>query len=225
MKKILITVIALVGGLNAYCQNNKLLWDYFPELRRRDSALYSYYLRDIQRSGNPLNAAVALKYFFNNNSAEMYYDYEAYNMDDNTYTPVTLAKEINPIYRIKKQDVYLLCYGRGSENGNSIYLSIYDNKNDKIGNAFVVAYNAEDDFGPYTIGCIFPNGYIATVECQEEGVNFVYYVLSKIDYENRKFVELKRIKANRADMDTHSLFDKNSFKVLGISEKGELLGR
>jgi hypothetical protein len=48
-----------------------------------------------------------------------------------------------------------------------------------------------------------------------------YYILSKIDYDTQKFIELKKVETNRDQSDNAIM--NGVFGALGISEKGELL--
>ena len=164
-------MIAFVCSINACCQNNKILSDYFPDIRDRNTSMNSRYLFKLN-SKNPLDTIVALKYFFDNDSKKMHDIFEAYNMDENTYTLIPYIKEVYTLFRIKKQDVYLLCYGKES----AIYLALYDYKNDRIENYFVVVYSPDGEFDVFTRSTVFPNGFIVTVQAAEK----TFYILSKI---------------------------------------------
>jgi hypothetical protein len=64
---------------------------------------------------------------------------------------------------------------------------------------------------------IFPNGYIVTVELSEKA----YYILTEIDYNSRRFIELKRVEADGNQSDRRLM--ENAFETLGISREGNLL--
>jgi hypothetical protein len=205
-------MITLANVINASCQDNKNLLDYFPDLQNENLIINTGTLWKLNTS-NPLDTTIALKYFFNNDTKKMHYVYQAYNMDDNTYTDVPYIKEVYPLYKIKKGDVYLLCYNLESV----IDLIFYDYKNDKIISTFTIGDDSDEYSNIYTYSIIFPNNYIAAIKVTEK----VYYILSKIDYEVHKFIELKRVEANRNQSD-YAIMN-NVFDALGISETGELL--
>jgi hypothetical protein len=96
-------------------------------------------------------------------------------------------------------------------------LTIYDFKNDKFENNFVVVDDSDDYGNWYTRSTIFPNNYIVTIRSAEK----IYYILSKIDYEARKFVELKKVEATVCH--SYNELESNAFEALGISRTGELL--
>jgi hypothetical protein len=126
---------------------------------------------------------------------------------------VPYIKEIYPLYKIKHKDVYLLCYNLESV----INLMFYDYKNDKIISVLTIGDDSDEYSNTYTYSLIFPNNNIATIEVSEKA----YYFLSQVNYETRKFIELKRIETNRNQSD-YAIMN-NIFEALGISETGELL--
>jgi hypothetical protein len=80
-----------------------------------------------------------------------------------------------------------------------------------------------DDYGNIaTHSIIFSNNNIITVRIFLDPNNpTVSYILSKIDCDRQQFVEIKKIITNEAKEYNDAIYD--SFDVLGISEKGELL--
>jgi hypothetical protein len=96
-----------------------------------------------------------------------------------------------------------------------MYLTIYDYQNEKFESTFMLI--DDSDGVDIFISTIFPNNYIVTVQ----SIDKTYYILSKIDYGSRKFIELKKIEA-----DSNQSYDSimnDAFETLGISETGELL--
>jgi hypothetical protein len=209
MRKVLL-IIAFTGCLNAQGQNTKKLLDYFPDLQTKDTIITSRQLWHAIPK-NEMDTILALQYFFNNDVNQMHDIDVGYNMDDNIYIYTPYTKKIKPLYKVKEKDTYLLCYSISSV----IYLTIYDCKNDKSGDVFIVV--DETDYNWSTHSTIFPNNYILTVNRE----NKAYYILSKIDYESRKFIEVKKIETN-IYQDEDDLWE-NAFEALGISRTGELL--
>jgi hypothetical protein len=212
MKRIFILMITLAIIINASCQDNKKLLDYFPDLSTKDTIIESWQLFDAAvRCKTEIDTTVALKYFFNNDVNQMHDIDVGYNMDDNIYIYTPYTKKVEPLYKIKEKDIYLFCYAINSV----IYLTMYDYKNDKLGDVFIVV--DETDYNWSIHSTIFPNNYILTVNRE----NKAYYILSKIDCESRKFIELKKIEIDKNQND-NDLWE-NAFEVLGISRTGELL--
>ena len=204
-------MIAFITSINASSQTDRVLSDYFPEKQDPNRIVDSRHLFSLNFT-NPLDTVVALRYFFDNDSRNMHFMYEAFNMDDNTYTLVPYIRIVYLLYRIKKQDVYLLAYGLE----NHIYIAIFDYRSGRIENTFIVV--SDSDFADTSRrSTIFPNGHIVTVELSERA----YYILTKIDYSSRRFIELKRIEADGNQSDRR-LMD-SAFEALGISREGDLL--
>jgi hypothetical protein len=213
MKRMFTLMIILAIIINANCQNNKKLSDYFPDIQDENAIMKTGNLWKLN-SNNPLDTTIALKYFFDNDTKKMHDVYQAYNMDDNTYTDVHYIREIYPLYKIKNKEIYLLCYKLESVTD----LMLYDRKNDIIISTFTIGDNSDEYGNTYTYSVILPNNYIATIKFYDQ----VYYILYKIDYEAKKFVELKKTEINPTDQNDNTIRT-NLFYALGISETGELL--
>jgi hypothetical protein len=215
MKKILL-IIAFIGCINVQGQDTKKISDYFSVLQNIDTIIDNrqlikmLYSRESEK--NILDTIVALHYFFDDNVEKMHDVFEGYNSDENTYTYTPYTKEVCPLYKkIFNENVYLLCYSIES----IMYLTIYNHITDK----FESTYTLIDDSDTIDVfmSTIFPNNYIVTVQ----SIDKTYYILSKIDYESRKFIELKKIEA-----DSNQSYDSimnDAFEALGISSDGELL--
>jgi hypothetical protein len=206
-------MITLAIVINANCQGNKKLLDYFPDLPNENIILTTGTLWKLN-ADNPLDTTIALKYFFDNDTEKMHDVYQAYNMDDNVYTDVPYVKEVYPLYKIKNKDIYLLCYKLESVTN----LMFYDYKNDKIISVFTAGDNSDEYGNIYTYSIIFPNNYIATIQFYDQ----VYYILYKIDYNMKKFIEIKKVEVDPTDQNDNTIRS-NLFYTLGISETGELL--
>ncbi|MDR2423294.1 MAG: hypothetical protein LBD59_01040 [Prevotellaceae bacterium] len=215
MKKIIIILLAVLYYTTVTCQNEKSFTDYFPVIKN-DSIISSVLLQKQYFKIVDINAFpddVSLKYFFNNNKEKMQGEFEGYNADHNTYTYTTYTKKVYPLYVKKFNNTYIICYGLQS----IVYLSFYNCATDKIENTFVVADFDDDPVDTYIHSIIFSNNYIAIIQVAEKS----YYIFYKIDYENRKFMELKRVKFDSSQSDYE--IKNNIFDALGISEEGELL--
>jgi hypothetical protein len=213
MKRIFILIITFVNVINASCQDTKKLSDYFPDVQNKNIIMNTENLWRLN-TNNPLDTIIALKYFFDNDTKKMHYIYQSYNMDDNTYTDVPYMKEIYPLYKIKYKDVYLLCYKLESVTD----LMFYDYKNDEIISVFTAGDNSDEYGNIYTYSVIFPNNYIATIQFYDQ----VYYILYKIDYNTKKFIEVKKVEVDPTEQNDNTIRS-NLFYTLGISEIGELL--
>jgi hypothetical protein len=214
MKRIFILMITLAVITNASCQENKRLLDYFPDLPNKDTIIVSWQLfAAAVRCEIEIDTTMALKYFFNNDVNQMHDIDVGSDMEENIwiYTPYT--KKVEPLYKVKEENTYLLCYSISSV----VYLAMYDYKNDTLGDVFIVVDETDDYGNTYTRSTIFFNNYILTVEAYEKA----YYILSKIDYETRKFIELKKIETKRWQGDKEII--DNAYEALGISKTGELL--
>jgi hypothetical protein len=214
MKKILL-IIAFIGCLNAQGQNTKKLPDYFPDLQDKDTIINSAIFIDrFYGNKNLLPDSIALKYFFDNKIENMQGESEGYNVDDNTYIYSSYTKKVCPLYKTEYKNTCLLCYGID----NMVYLCIYNINKNKMEDIFTVVDDSDDYGNYYTRSTVFKNNYIATIQCYDQ----VYYILYKIDYEAKKFVELKKIEVDPTDQNDNTIRS-NLFYTLGISETGELL--
>ncbi|MDR1554052.1 MAG: hypothetical protein LBS69_11420 [Prevotellaceae bacterium] len=216
MKKVLL-IIAFIGCLNAQGQNTKKLSDYFPDLQNVNTITTNRQLMKMLYSSesgkNILDTIVALHYFFDDNVEIMHDVFEGYNSDENTYTYTPYTKEVCPLYKkIFNKNIFLLCYSIES----IMYIAIYNYQDDKIKNTLVILDDS-NEADVFTWSTIFPNNYIVTVQ----SIDKTYYILSKIDYDSQKFIELKKIEAD-SNQSYYSIMN-DAFETLGISETGELL--
>lgn len=221
MKKTVIILFAVLYYTTANCQKGKDFIDYFPNVKN-DSIISSVLLQKQYFKILNINAIpddVSLKYFFDNNKENMQGEFEGYNVDDNTYTYTTYIKKVYPLYVKEINNACIICYCLES----IIYLSFYNYATDKIENTLVVADFSDDLGNAYTHSTILSNNYIAKVQV---GWNAsepeAYYILYKIDYKNRKFNELKRIKFDSTQISDYEIKN-NIFEALGISKEGKLL--
>jgi hypothetical protein len=212
MKRIFILTITLVNFIYASCQDAKKLLDYFPSLQSNDAAINPNDLWNMLDTKKEIDTILTLKYFFNNNVDEMHNIFEGYNADENTYTYTPYTKTVYPMYKKRINEyLYLLCYSVESV----INLTIYDYINGKFESTFTLINDSEEV--NVFMSTIFPNNYIVTVQ----SIDKTYYILSKIDYESRKFIELKKIESG-SNQSYYSIMN-DAFETLGISRKGELL--
>jgi hypothetical protein len=93
---------------------------------------------------------------------------------------------------------------------------VYNNQEDILESSFIIA-DSPDEGDSYISGIIFPNNYIVTIQVAAKS----YYILSNIDYDSRKFIELKKIEIDDEQSDYEIM--NNVFNVLNISKSGELL--
>ena len=210
MKKLIVLIISF-GFLNASCLKSKHFIDYFPVMQN-DSIFNTEIFQNDYYSiyeKRQFPDSMALKYFFNNNITEMQAVDEGYNVDNHTYTSTSYIKEVCPFFKKKSNDLYLLCYGIESV----FYLTIYDDKNDKFINTLTISNFSEDVGDEVTHSIIFPNNLIVTLEYRDK----VYCKLTKIDFKNHKFIEIKKLTANEG------IDFKEALPILGINENGELL--
>jgi hypothetical protein len=215
MKKVLL-IITFIECLNVQGENNKKLSDYFPLLQNKDTIINStIFIHRFYGNKNVLPDSIALKYFFDNKIENMQGESEGYNVDDNTYIYSSYTKKVCPLYKITNENTCLLCYGID----NMVYLCIYDITANKIEDTFTVVDDSDDFGNYYTRSTVFKNNYIATIQFYDH----LYYILYKIDYETKKFVELKKIEKNPTDLNDY-IIKNNLLESLGISETGELLG-
>jgi hypothetical protein len=220
MKKIIISLLAISCCITANCQKRKDIIDYFPELKNdsiiRSVLLQKQYYKIVDVGAIP--DAIALIHIFDNKIENMQGEFEGYNVDDNTYTHIAYTKKAYPLYKRKCQDIYLLCYCVESV----IYLVMYDQQDGKMVNSYVIS-DFSDDYGNIvTHSVIFSNNNIITIQIFLDPNNpTVSYILSKIDCDRHQFVEIKKIITNEANEYDDAIY--NSFDILKISEKGELL--
>jgi hypothetical protein len=199
--------------MNVKCQNQKHFLDYFPDLQNRDTVINSAYLWNMLDLKKEIDTIFTLKYFFDNKVENMHAIFEGYNADENTYTYTPYTKGVYPVYKNRENEyLYLLCYSIESV----MYLAMYNIQNDVLVNTLIVAdfSNERDQF---IQSIMLPNDYIVTVQ----SIDKTYYILSKIDYESRKFIEIKKIKPSSVQS-FHGIMN-DAMKTLGISETGELL--
>jgi hypothetical protein len=213
MKGFFILIIAFTNVINASCQDTKKLSDYFPDVQNENINMNTGNLWRLN-TGNPLDTVIALKYFFDNDTKKMHDVYQAYNMDDNVYTDVPYIKKIYPLYKIAVKNVYLLCYKLESITN----LLFYNYNDDKIITTFMIGDDSDEYGNIYTYSVILPDNYIATIQFYDK----VYYILYRIDYEAKKFIELKKIEVDPANSNDTEI-KSNLYDALGISEPGELL--
>jgi hypothetical protein len=209
-----ILLIVFFCVFDAQCRKNTTLLSFFPEIEKIDTVFETeVLLREWFRSDREIDTLIALKHFFNNDIDEMHDVDVGYNPDDNEYMYTPYTKKVVPIFKIKRDLLYLLCYAIRPE----MYLSIYDSKTDTIVSSCIIIINDPDRGGYMTWSTLFPNGYILTIQSEEKG----FYILTKIDYVLRKFIEIKKIEfiQNKSD----DKVEKEAFEALGISKKGILL--
>jgi hypothetical protein len=222
MRKTPIFLLAFTISLTTNCQNKKTFLNNFPVLQNADTIMKTiqfarmYYSKESEK--NTLDTMVALHYFFDDNIKNMHDIEVGHNADENTYIYTPYTKTVRPLYKkIINKEIYLLCYGIES----IIYLAMYNIQNDKLEDTFIIA-DLSNEAGTFTWSTIFPNNYIVTAYIiTVQSTNKVYYILSKIDYEFRKFIELKKIETTPNQ--TYNDLESNAFKALGISETGQLL--
>jgi hypothetical protein len=212
MKKFVIVIIVLIWNISANCQENKKIGDYFPIIQSKDTILNTEYLLSINSIN--IDTIVALKYFFNNNIDEMHDIEYGYNSDTHEDFVTPYTKKVYPLFKKTiNKTLYLLCYSISYV----IYMAIYDYEDDNIESTIIVVDN-DPEADAFIWSTIFINkNYIVTLE----SIDKLYYILSKIDYESRKFIELKRVETIRNQ--SYDAIMNNSFYELGISEEGELL--
>ena len=220
MKKILIKIIFISLYLNSTGQESKLL--SFFSLIKNDSIINTRY---IKYKGayfcdkfykNNVPDSITLKYFFGNDTANMYYEMEDYSPDFDRYTSEVIKKIVCPLFYKQFDRYYLICY----KIVHIIYLSIYDIKRDSIISSYIVSDYTDEHGDQVTHSIIFPNNYIASVEIKWSGDYF--YKLLKIDIDKKEFVLIKNIKFTNRNISVEEVF-KKTYQILGINEKGELI--
>ena len=218
MKKILIKIIFISLYLNSTGQESKLL--SFFSLIKNDSIINTRY---IKYKGayfcdkfykNNVPDSITLKYFFGNDTANMYYEMEDYSPDFDRYTSEVIKKIVCPLFYKQFDRYYLICY----KIVHIIYLSIYDIKRDSIISSYIVSDYTDEHGDQVTHSIIFPNNYIASIELKWGGN--VYYKLIKIDLDRGYFSVLKNIEALGTNKPYDEIY-KNVFEILGINQKGE----
>jgi hypothetical protein len=216
MKKMILMLSIFAGVVNvAKTQTNKQFLDYFPTISK-DSVVNTITIVNLDYDileKNRFPDSIALRRFFDNNIDNMQAVEYGYNPDTQEDFVTPYIKRVYPIYKIKYNNTHLVCYIIESV----IYLTQYNSLQDKFQASLIIA-DYSDDFGNvYTHSIVYPNNYIAMIQVNKKS----YYILSKIDFEYRKFIELKRIDFD-GTIEDHEIRH-NVFNALGISEEGELL--
>jgi len=217
MRVFIITIVFLVN-LTSYSQENKLL-KYFLIIKN-DSIINTGKMHIATLCSkfykNPVPDSITLKYFFNNDTANMYYEVEDYSPDFDMWTSEIIKKTVCPFFYKKYNEFYLICY----EISHIIYLSIYDYKRDTIVTSYIVSDYTDQHGNQVINSIIFPNNYIASVETKWGGD--VFYKLIKIDIDKKEFVLIKNIKTSGKGLNDQEIY-RRTYQILGINEKGELI--
>lgn len=217
MKRVIIIAILSICVLSV---NSQSLLSYFHFIENDtiintgDDILSRIGVLCLKFRDNPIPDSITLKYFFNNDTTNMYYEMEDYSPDFDKWTSEVIKKTVCPFFYKKYNEFYLICY----EISNIIYLSFYDLKHDTIISSYIVSDYTDEYGNQVTHSIIFPNNYIASIELKWGGN--VYYKLIKIDLDRGYFSVLKNIEA----LGTNKAYDeiyKNVFEILGINQKGE----
>jgi hypothetical protein len=217
-----------MGILIAKCQNNKLL-SYFP-LIDNDSIIHTG--DDItSRYGSvcgkfedaPVPDSITLKYFFNNDTSNLYFQASTYDYDNNTFSYGIVKKDFCPIfYKKYNKNTFLLCY----YILEIIYLSFYDITNDSLLSSYVVSDCTDENGNIVTHSIIFPDNYIATIEIRDEDPKYpkikVFYRLVRINYKDKKF-EIVKQKNVFEDPQEYEKYYEKVYNILGINKRGELI--
>ena len=167
---------------------------------------------------NPIPDSITLKYFFNNDTTNMYYEDIVSDLEfpDSTYIYI-LKKEFCPLFcKEFFKNYFLICY----DIDNIIYMSIYDSDLDTIISSYIVSDYTDEYGNQVTHSIIFPNNYIASVETKWGGD--VFYKLIKIDIDKKEFVLIKNIKTSGRGLNDQEIY-KKIHQILGINDKGELI--
>ena len=219
MRVFIITTVFFVS-FASYGKENKLL-KYFSVIKN-DSIVNTRKMNKVNICSkfrdNPVPDSITLKYFFNNDTSNMYYEDVVSDLEfpDSTYIYI-IKKEFCPFFYKKfLKNIFLLCY----EIEHVIYLSFYDLNQDTIISSYIVSDYTDEHGDQVTHSIIFPNNYIASVETKWGGD--VFYKLLKIDIDNKKFVLIKNIKTYGGNLDDYAVY-KRTYEILGINEKGELI--
>jgi len=206
--------------LNTLAQERDLL-SYFIKLKE-DSIINTRKMHVAELCSrffdNNVPDTLTLKYFFDNDTANMYYEVEDYSPDFNTYKTEVVKKLLCPLFYKKYKNIYLICY----DIDHIIYLSFYDSNRDTVLLSYIVSDFTDEYGNEVTHSIIFPNNYIASVEIKYGGD--VYYKLLKIDIENKTFILIKNIKIDGKKLNDQEIY-KRVYEMLGINEKGELINR
>lgn len=209
-----ITFIAQV----AFCQQSRLLMYFNPV--KNDSIIDT---RNMTREMaflcskheiNIFSDSISLKYFFNNDTSNLYYEYDGYNVDDNVFIHFRNKKMVCPLFYKKLGGFYLICY----DIERITYLSIYDENCDKIYSTFIFRDFMDVLGNQITHSILFSNNHIASIETSYEGD--VYYKLFKIDINNFKFSLIKELSINGKSLTDQEIYTQ-TYPILGINEKGE----
>jgi len=213
----LIIIIFLITKISVFSQQNELL-KYFSSIKY-DSIITTRKMNKVNICAkfyeNPVPDSITLKYFFNNDTTNMYYEMEDYSPDFDKWTSEVIKKTVCPFFYKKCNEFYLICY----DISNIIYLSFYDLNHDTIISSYIVSDYTDEYGNEVTHSIIFPNNYIASVEIKWSGDYF--YKLLKIDIDKKEFVLIKNIKFTNRNTSVEEVF-KKTYQILGINEKGEL---
>jgi len=214
----LIIIIFLITKISVFSQQNELL-KYFSSIKC-DSIITTRKMNKVNICAkfykNPVPDSITLKYFFNNDTTNMYYEMEDYSPDFDKWTSEVIKKTVCPFFYKKYNEYYLICY----EISNIIYLSFYDLKHDTIISSYIVSDYTDEYGNQVTHSIIFPNNYIASVETKWGGD--VFYKLIKIDIDKKEFVLIKNIKTSGRGLNDQEIY-KKIHQILGINDKGELI--
>lgn len=221
MKRVIIIAILSICVLSVNSQRNSLLsYFHFIEndtiINTGDDILSRIGVLCLKFRDNPIPDSITLKYFFNNDTTNMYYEMEDYSPDFDMWTSEVIKKTVCPFFYKKYNEFYLICY----EISNIIYLSFYDLNHDTIMSSYIVSDYTDEHGDQVTHSIIFPNNYIASVEIKWSGDYF--YKLLKIDIDKKEFVLIKNIKFTNRNISVEEVF-KKTYQILGINEKGELI--
>ena len=219
MKRVIIIAILSICVLSV---NSQSLLSYFHFIENDtiintgDDILSRIGVLCLKFRDNPIPDSITLKYFFNNDTTNMYYEMEDYSPDFDKWTSEVIKKTVCPFFYKKYNEFYLICY----EISNIIYLSFYDLKHDTIISSYIVSDYTDEYGNQVTHSIIFPNNYIASVETKWGGD--VFYKLIKIDIDKKEFVLIKNIKTSGRGLNDQEIY-KKIHQILGINDKGELI--
>lgn len=218
-KRLIILALLYLLSLDSTAQSRELL-QYFIQVKN-DSIINTdeISLRSANLCSrfedNNVPDSIALKYFFGNNTKNLYFESELYNSDENTYSYETFKKIVCPLFlKPNEEKTFLLCY----QILNIIYLSFYDATGDTLGPTYIVGDYSHYIGEQITSSIIFSNGKLATIEVTDKGS--VYYKLLYIDENCKLFNLIKSIEVNSIGLSEKEKYDK-LYTILGINEKGE----
>lgn len=218
MKRILYIIILIAIGSNVIAQERQLL-SYFTKIK--EDSIIDTGDDILMRIGNLCDKyipdSITLKYFFNNDTANMYYEKEDYSPDFDKWNTKIIKKNVCPLFYKKNREYYLLCYKIIS----IIYLSIYDAKRDTIISTYIVSDYTDEYGNQVTHSIIFPNNYIATVEIIPIALNNSKVIYKLVKIEGQNFNIIKKVEIKKEE--TEQVVYKKVYERLGITEKGELI--